>query len=417
MNRRLEKISNPLSGKIRLAGSKSISNRLLIIQALAKDDMHLHGLANADDTKVLQQALSANEYTYDVHHAGTSYRFLCSYLCLQDGVQILTGSDRMKERPIGPLVDALRTLGADITYLEEEGYPPLKIGEANWKKAVETLTIDASISSQFISSLLLIAPHIPGGLQLRLEGNLVSRPYLEMTLNLMTDFGITYSWEDDMINISEQEYTAKDYEVEADWSAASYYFGLAALVPGSEIQLSGLHQNSIQGDQSIVEIMKSLGVESAFKNGVWHLKHIGNHQNEIEQDFLLQPDLAQTVSVVCAGLGVTALFSGLQTLKVKETDRILALQNELLKVQVYLSKLPRKFSKNPSKEYYLQEGKASSEEIPIFPTYKDHRMAMAFACLSAIMPVEIEEADVVSKSYPDFWEDYDSLTSADADFG
>ncbi len=409
MNKTIKKINQPLIGHVELSGSKSISNRLLIIQALCQDDFELSDLATADDTKILQEVLKHKSDTYDVHHAGTSYRFLCSFLCLQPGEQVLTGSSRMKERPIGPLVDALRSLGAEIEYLEEEGYPPLKIGEAHWKQLQSPLKIDATISSQFISSLLLIAPALPYGLDIELVGDLVSRPYLEMTLKLMQEFGIEYSWEDQIIRVRKQDYQAKDYTVEADWSAASYYYNLVAMVPDSVISLGGLRPNSIQGDAEIVHMMKDLGVESSFDDGVLILKHQEEKAPSIEIDFILQPDLAQSIAVCCAGLGISGLFTGLQTLKVKETDRIHALQQELMKVQVFLSKLPPKFSKKSEAKYYIQEGKAQHEAIPSFATYKDHRMAMAFACLAANMDVQIEQAAVVSKSYPDFWSDLASL--------
>ena len=409
MNKKVHKITGPLKGHIQLAGSKSISNRLLIIRALCETDFEIADLANADDTQLLKEVLGQSDSTYDVHHAGTSYRFLCSYLSLKEGEQILTGSSRMKERPIGPLVDALRDLGANIEYLEEEGFPPLKISNSHWKKLEDTLKIDATVSSQFISSLLLVAPCLPYGLRLELVGDLVSRPYLEMTLKIMENFGISYDWTGQVITILPQKYQPKDTVVEADWSAASYYFGLVALVPGSTITLGGLQEYSLQGDAAIVDIMKQLGVDAHFDDGIWHLKHTGDLVITLEQDFLLQPDLAQTVSVTCAGLKMTALFSGLQTLKVKETDRIAALQTELAKVQVWLSKLPAKFSKNKSLEYYMQDGAIHTEDIPVFATYRDHRMAMSLAMLASKMDVIIEDAMVVSKSYPAFWEDLESI--------
>ncbi len=409
MKAKINKIDKPLLGTIQLDGSKSISNRLLIIQSLCEESFEISKLAGADDTVLLQKVLQEEGETYDVHHAGTSYRFLTSFLCLKEGTQLLTGSERMKERPIGPLVDALRHLGASIQYTEKEGYPPLKIGKANWRKLEEPLEIDATISSQFISSLLLIAPYLPYGIELKLVGNLVSRPYLEMTLKLMQEFGITYSWEDDVISIGSQEYKGKDYVVEADWSAASYYFTLVSLVPGSRIGLKGLKKESIQGDSEVVNMMKTLGVDARWEEGVWELEHTEERTGNYEYNFILQPDLAQSIAVCLAGHGINGLFTGLQTLKVKETDRILALQNELQKVQVFLSLLPSKFSKKAIDEMYLQEGKATSENVPFFHTYRDHRMAMSFACLAAVMDVEIEKAMVVSKSYPTFYSDLESL--------
>lgn len=381
----------------------------MIIQALCQDEFQINRLAGADDTVILQRVLQENTDVYDVHHAGTSYRFLTSFLCLQEGSHLLTGSDRMKERPIGPLVDALRKLGAKIEYTENEGYPPLKIDKAEWKQLDSPLEIDASISSQFISSLLLIAPKLPNGLELKLVGDLVSRPYLEMTLELMREFGIDYSWDGDIISITQQEYVGKDYDVEADWSAASYYFVLVSLVAGSKVHLQGLKKESIQGDSEIVGMMLSLGVKARWENEEWILEHSEERTDNYEYNFILQPDLAQSIAVCVGAHGINGLFSGLQTLKVKETDRITALKNELQKVQVYLSLLPNKFSKKSIEEMYLQAGKAVSEETPVFATYKDHRMAMSFACLAAMMDVEIENPMVVSKSYPKFYEDLKSL--------
>ena len=409
MNARIQKINKPLTGTVLLDGSKSISNRLLIIKALCKEEVNLQYLASADDTVVLQKALDEESSTYDVHHAGTSYRFLTSYLCLKDGEQILTGSSRMKERPIGPLVSALRELGASIEYLEAEGYPPLKVGKSEWKNLDKPLEIDSTISSQFISSLLLIAPALPHGLQIRLVGELVSRSYLEMTLKLMAEFGISYQWEEDVIRILPQEYTGDEYIVEADWSAASYYFTLVSLVPGSQVTLKGLKQDSIQGDSAIVEMMESLGVDAEWNGFAWDLKHNSDRTGNFEYNFLLQPDLAQSIAVCLAGHGINGLYTGLQTLKVKETDRIAALQAELQKVSVFLSGLPSKFSKKSSDEMFLQQGKAESDSIPSFSTYRDHRMAMSFACLAAVMDVDIEDPMVVSKSYPAFYEDLKSL--------
>lgn len=409
MKARIKKINNGLKGRVLLDGSKSISNRLLIIQALCEEDFDIKALAGADDTVLLQKVLQEGGTSYDVHHAGTSYRFLTSMLCLKEGTQLLTGSERMKERPIGPLVDALRQLGADIEYLEKEGYPPLNIGEAQWKKQESPIEIDATISSQFISSLLLIAPCLPQGIELRLVGDLVSRTYLEMTLRLMAEFGIDYVWEGDLIKIEHQKYLGRDYVVEADWSAASYYFALTSLVKGSKIELDGLKEESIQGDSKIVEMMKDLGVKAEWKDGLWELENVDIRTDHYEYNFILQPDLAQTIAVVLAGHGINGLYSGLQTLRVKETDRIEALKIELQKLQVFLSELPSKFSKYSEEVFFLQEGKAKSEEKPCFATYRDHRMAMSFACLASLMDVEIEEAMVVSKSYPRFYEDLQSV--------
>ncbi len=407
------KISKPtktIDGAIRLDGSKSISNRVQIIRALCTDDFEIEGLSTSDDSQCLQSLLAnLDQESFDAHHAGTTYRFMTAFLAMQQGSQVLTGSDRMKERPIGKLVDALRLLGAEIEYLEKDGYPPLKIGTPSGQKKQE-VSIDASISSQYLSALLLIAPTLPYGLSLKLEGNLVSRPYLEMTLAIMSHFGIQHSWINEIITIASQEYVARPFIVEADWSAASYYFGICALQKGSRIQLSGLHQESHQGDHKVAELYKILGVESTWQeDGSLLLEQKGTERTILDYDFIEQPDIAQTVAVSCAGLGMKGLFTGLQTLRIKETDRIHALQVELQKLSVFLTEMPMRFSPKKGLQYYMIEGKANIEKVPSFATYKDHRMAMAFAPLAILFDIMIEKHEVVSKSYPNFWNDLSSL--------
>lgn len=405
---RISKISNPIVGEITLKGSKSISNRALIIQALCEENFAIQGLAQAEDTELLATALNQKAPFYDVNHAGTSSRFLAAYLCLQEGEQILTGSESLKKRPIKPLIDALISLGANIEYVEEQGHLPVKIGKSTWTKN-GYVEIAGDISSQYISALLLIAPALPYGLSLKILGELVSRPYLEMTLKCMSYFGITYDWSDDFIHIKKQSYQAKDFVVEADWSAASYYFSLVGAIPNSKVQLNGLFETSMQGDAAITSIMEKIGVKSTWKDNVLTLEHIHKSKEIFEYDFILCPDLAQTVIAYCASQNITGLFTGLKTLKIKETDRITALQKELQKVQVFLTELPKKFSKKSQRNQYLLEGKTALEANTIFATYHDHRMAMSLSVLATINTIQLENPDVIKKSYPGYWKDLQSL--------
>lgn len=406
---KISKEDKKIVGEIQLTGSKSISNRALIIRSLCEENFEIKALAKSHDTGLMQQLLNSDSEIRDAGPAGTTFRFLTAYLALQEGTQILTGTERMKQRPIGVLVDALQKLGANIEYLEKEGYPPLKINAPENFGSNNKLTISAGTSSQYISALLMIAPVLPTGLELTLDDEIVSRPYIEMTLNLMAYFGIKYEWIGNEIHIKPQKYQPKEFTVEADWSAASYYYAMAAFADELDLQLNGLFENSVQGDAVLAEMMESLGVKTTFtENGV-HLSKSGNNRPFFEKDFIRCPDLAQTLFVVCGGLGIQGLFSGLKTLRIKETDRIAAMQTELGKMQVWLSKLPAKFSKNSDKEFYQVEGKAVVENSPQFPTYEDHRQAMAIAPLAMLGEIKIEEPRVVGKSYPDFWKDIQEL--------
>lgn len=402
--------AGPISGSIRLSGSKSISNRVLLLDALTPGSVDISGLSDSDDTRTLQQLLGSTEDVLDTGHAGTTYRFLTAYLATREGQHVLTGSDRMLQRPIGPLVDALRSIGASITYVGKEGYPPLKIGAYDSSSYQRSLTIAADVSSQYISALLMIATTLPDGLRLRFDGEIVSRPYIEMTLRIMRDFGAVYQWVDDhTIDIPSQQYTRSHYEVEADWSAASYYYSIAAIAPQCEIKLQGLTNQELQGDHQISHIGIQQGVCTQYTaTGLLLKKDPSLHAKSlIEYDFVTCPDIAQTVMAMCGALGRSGLYTGLQTLHIKETDRIQAMQTELAKMQVYLSKLPAKFTTKPG-TYYMQEGKAVVDH-PTFSTYHDHRMAMALAPLAVLGPVSFDDPMVVSKSYPRFWEDLTTL--------
>lgn len=406
----LHKPDRKIKGQLRLTGSKSISNRALIIRALSGENFSIDHLAKANDTDLMMELLASTETVRDAGPAGTTFRFLTAYLALQPGSQILTGTERMKQRPIGVLVEALRHLGADIEYMEKDGYPPLRINAPKDIGKTAELSISAGTSSQFISALLMIAPVLPNGLTLHLEGNIVSRSYIEMTLGLMKQFGVEHDWQGQSISIKPQTYRSAPFVVEADWSAASYHYALAAFADELDLQLDGLFPNSFQGDAALVEIMEKFGVHTTFnETGIRLTKNGQALPPMLEWDFILCPDIAQTMAVICAGLGVQGLFTGLETLSIKETDRIKALQNELGKIGGFLSKLPARFSPKSNKEFFMVEGKASLDTEPTFATYEDHRMAMAFAPLAMLGKIQIEEPMVVIKSYPAFYEDLELL--------
>jgi len=393
------KISHPtktINALLKLPTSKSISNRLLIIRALSGTAFPIHQLSDSDDTKALLDALQLSNPVIDVGAAGTSSRFLTAFLSLTQGEWELRGSDRLHERPIKILVDTLLELGADIRYKEKPGFLPLLINGKNLQGG--GVKISGGISSQFISALLMIAPVLEKGLTIELEGDLVSKPYVLMTLSLMNDFGIEHTWEDNIITIPNQTYKAIEYTVEADWSAASYYFLVAALAKKSKLLLDGLFPKSLQGDQAIQPIIEQLGIRSFFMQNWLHLIKAYPTTNHLTFDFTECPDLAQTVVVLCAALGIPATFSGLQTLRRKETDRIAALQTELAKVGAQFT--------SEDDIHFQVKGKVSIPvNTPVFRTYEDHRMAMSFAPLALVLPeIIIDEPMVVSKSHPLFWE-------------
>ena len=401
MSYKISKKDKTLKGRIVLNGSKSISNRALIIRALCTPDFEIRHLSNAEDTATLDRLLSSTETLLDAKAAGTTFRFLTAYLSLQSDTQILTGSARMKHRPVGPLADALQLLGANIQYLEKEGYPPIKIGPPSIGQS-NRLAIEAGISSQFISALLMIAPSLPNGLELELVGDIVSQPYIDMTLNLMAYFGIEWEQKDKMIRIKPQPYQSRDFTIEADWSAASYYYALAALADEVDLHLEGLFEKSVQGDAVLAEMMTVFGVETTFLENSIHLQKNPTVKlpNTFTYHFLSCPDVAQSLAVTCAGLGVKADFSGLQTLRIKETDRIAALETELNKVGI-------NFSESET-DAFAFSGKAVLD-IPEFDTYEDHRMAMSLATLAIQGSVVVHEPEVVQKSYPLFWKDLRGL--------
>ncbi|HSI78117.1 MAG TPA: 3-phosphoshikimate 1-carboxyvinyltransferase [Lunatimonas sp.] len=379
--------------EIPLPSSKSESNRVLIINALTRGKNKLSNLAEARDTQTMIRLLEEDPNIYDVLDAGTTMRFLTAYAALNGRRKILTGTPRMCERPIGILVDALRQLGAEIEYLGKEGYPPLKTKGFD-KQLTNKIQIRGDVSSQYISALLMNGPLLPDGLTLELTGKIGSQTYIEMTLELMKAFGISYSFEGNVIHIAHQAYVPTAFAVESDWSGASYWFSLLACADEGLLYLKGLKQNSLQGDSRIVEIMDKLGIESQFDAmGVKLSKKPIEGIDRI--DFTHCPDLAQTVAVTCALLGQKVEFSGLESLRIKETDRIYALQQELAKINAGLVEGEDEvFTVMPSTDL------PSTVQIH---TYDDHRMAMAFMPLLTKMEVTFDDPEVVNKSYPSFW--------------
>lgn len=390
----------PINGTITLDGSKSISNRALIIRALCDSNFDIAQLSTSDDTKAMLGALTQQKTTIDVGAAGTTMRFLTAYFALQKGEWLLTGSERMKQRPIGVLVEALQQLGASIEYVESSGCPPLKIiGKALEGRKV---SMSAGVSSQYLSALLMIAPVLKNGLQLALIGDLVSKPYLMMTLRLMEYFGVQHEWLGNRIAIAPQHYNSKNFVVESDWSAASYPYALVALSESADLYLNGLQPNSLQGDSVLPEIMAHFGVKTSFTDKGIHLSKQGDVCTHFDYDFIACPDLAQTIAVVCAGLQVSARFTGLQTLSIKETDRTAALRIELAKFGVDF------YQKGDA--WILKPKAGKTATLPIVKTYHDHRMAMAFAPLALRYgELIIDNPMVVTKSYPNYWEDMASL--------
>lgn len=381
-----------------LPASKSISNRALILNALAVNKGNISNLSDANDTHVMQRLLQENAEEANVEDAGTVMRFLTAYYVVINKNKLLTGTARMKERPIGILVDCLRTLGAEITYLEKDGYPPLNL--SNFKSQLtNSLQVRGDVSSQFISALMMIAPSLPQGLTLELTGKIGSKPYIEMTAALMRKFGAAVSFEGSVIKIPQQSLSIQQFTVEGDWSAASYWFAIVALSKEAEIMLPNMALRSLQGDRVIVDIMETLGVVCE-PRGDKLLLLKKDHHTSITWDFTHCPDLAQTVAVVCAAKGIEGTFTGLESLRIKETDRILALQNELGKLNASLKEEGDQWTLIPSTNL------PTSIQIN---TYHDHRMAMAFAPLSTIMNVTIEEPAVTRKSYPKFWDDLRNL--------
>ena len=397
---RLRHQSGNLDGKIQITGSKSESNRMLLLQALFPH-IELENLSNSDDTVAMKSGLENDDDLVDIGHAGTSMRFLTAYYStLENQEKTLTGSSRMQERPIGILVDALRQLGADIIYLKNEGYPPLLI--KGKRLTAREVSLSANISSQFITALMLIAPSLPYGLCLQLEGKITSVPYIEMTLSLLHEIGVKATFSGQHIQVFPKKDIAQaTHAVESDWSSASYYFSMIALSKDADITLSTYKENSLQGDKVLMDIYEPLGVNSMIKNNTLYLQKQALGSKPIQLDLSDAPDIAQTIAVTCYGLGVACDLTGLHTLKIKETDRLVALQKELTKLGAIIEVT--------DKSLHLHKRINPIHPNVLIETYHDHRMAMAFAPLALLVPIRIQDADVVSKSYPGFWKDLGRL--------
>ena len=387
--------------ELKITGSKSESNRVLLLQALF-EGLEIKNVSNSDDSQLMQKALKSNSSVVDIHHAGTAMRFLTAYYATRLGkTTTLTGSSRMQERPIKILVDALNTLGASISYTKNDGYPPLLIeGKTLTKSNVQ---MKANVSSQYISALLLIAPTLENGLTLHLEGEITSTPYIKMTLSLLNDLGVQTSFEINTITVFPfRQLTSKTFVVESDWSSASYFYSIVALSPvGTQIAISEYKSTSLQGDAILQKIYKDLGVESTFNGTTLILKRIEtSFPNCLSIDLSNAPDIAQTIAITCLGLKIDCDLTGLHTLKIKETDRLVALQNEIQKLGTTIT--------ITNKSLQLKSPLNLNSDV-VISTYNDHRMAMAFAPLALKTPLFIDDAEVVSKSYPDFWNDLKAI--------
>ena len=395
---KINKINKPVSGNIQITGSKSETNRLLILQQFYKN-LQIENISNSDDSVLMQKALLSTSNEINIGHAGTAMRFLTSYFAVKENSEIiLTGSHRMKDRPIKILVDALKSLGANIQYLEKEGFPPLKIiGKKLLHNFVE---IDGNVSSQYISALLLIASKLDNGLELTLNGKITSVPYIKMTLSLLNEIGVETSFIENIISVkpNNSKLLPQTLTVESDWSSASYFYSVIALSDiGTEITIASYKKESLQGDSVLVKIYQSFGVTTHYNsNSIRLVKTEETQTSNLEFHLSDAPDIAQTIAVTAFGLGVECYLTGLHTLKIKETDRLIALENELSKLGAQIRVTEESLHLSAAQDFKANQTIA---------TYSDHRMAMAFAPLALRLPyLEIEEEQVVDKSYPEFWE-------------
>jgi len=390
-----------LNISINLPASKSISNRALILNALAYSPYDIQNLSDCDDTQVTMKALDSNDRTFDIGAAGTAMRFLTAFLSKTVGEWVITGSERMKQRPVKLLVDALNSLGARIEYIEKEGFPPLQIFGSVLTGG--EIRMNGGVSSQYISALMMIAPFMQNGLKIILEGNVISVPYIRMTISMMKEYCVKVNFENNVIEIEPQTYQPIKYKVESDWSAASYWYEILSIAGKGQIFLSGLNQNSYQGDSKVAELFMQLGVKTKYQPEGVLLTTTKNNVLKFEYNFVNQPDLAQTFAVTCCLKNIPFHFNGVESLKIKETNRIAALTNELHKLGYVLNE--------PVEGQLAWNGERCepAKEISI-ATYEDHRMAMAFAPTAMVTPITIEHPEVVSKSYPNFWEDLEQLT-------
>ncbi len=406
MNLKLHSQFTIHNSQFTIEGSKSETNRLLILKALYPNIL-LENISNADDSVLMQKALNTDNQIIDINHSGTAMRFLTAYFAQKDGCEVvLMGSDRMHERPIAILVDALRALGANIEYIKNEGFPPLKITGSKITK--NKVSMPANVSSQYISALMLIAPKHNHGLTIELIGQITSKPYIEMTLDLLKNIGVEASFIGNFIKINHLPLTTfhLPFKIESDWSSASYFYGIIALsTVGTALKLSNFKKNSLQGDSILVKIYKDFGVKTVFENDYIILQKKSSNLQFTIYNLQLNdcPDLAQTIAVTCFGLGIGCYLTGLHTLKIKETDRLLALKTELKKLGGTIN------ITNDSLTLAATAANTNHTNVVAIDTYHDHRMAMAFAILAVKFPIIINDASVVSKSYPDFWVDLNKI--------
>ena len=399
---RLSKNNNNLEGKVFLESSKSISNRILIIRALSNQNFKIENLSNADDTllmsKLLKTYKKSNEL--DCSHAGTTLRFLTSFLSIHNGEWILKGSERMHERPIGPLVESLQNIGADIKFIGKENHPPLKIKGKNLSGG--NIEIRGDISSQYISALLMIAPTLNNGLTIKINSKILSRPYIEMTLKLMNQMGVNYHWDNSLIEIEKQNYNCEKFLIENDWSAASFWYSFAALASNAKIEIPLLFKNSIQGDSFLYEVYNKLGISTKFYEKCISIEKANKPVEKLTLDLSDYPDIALPIATTCAGLGIETHLYGLESLQHKESNRLLMIKNELKKfnIECIINSYSIKIKKN-------QILKAPNE---IIKTHNDHRIPMSIAPLCMkVGPIEFENENVVTKSYPKFWQDLKNI--------
>ena len=400
------KKSKTLQSEIVLPASKSISNRLLVMRSLEKALVHFDNLSESDDTYLMRLYLSfiatcsdsKIPMVVDAHNAGTVFRFLTAYLAQKPGKWLVTGSDRMKQRPVADLVDALRSVGAEIEYKEKEGFPPLMI--YGKRLSGNEVKINASTSSQFVSAMMLVAPHFTNGLKIKLTGKAVSTSYIDMTLKLMKDFLVDVDYKDNEIKVHHGHYFVRKLTVEADWSSAAFWYQMVAFLPDARISLLGLQDKSTQGDRFLVDVFEKLGVKTEFSDEGVVLIHSGKVSSDIKFDFSDAPDIVPSVMTTCAALGVKGFFTGIEHLRVKESDRIESMQTELGKIGAQIVE--------KGNGYELIPGKKISEPL-VFDSYKDHRIAMCLAPLALLYDeVKVEDPDVVIKSYPNYWKDLES---------
>ena len=400
---KISSINKTIYGSVDLESSKSISNRLLIIKALCKTKFEIQNLSNAKDTKILNEILNSFETKKEINceDAGTALRFLVAFLATKKGNWKISGSERMHERPIKPLIDSLVKLGSNIHYLENKGFPPIEIKSE--KLTSGKLKLPGNISSQFISALLLIAPTIKGGLNLEITSKVLSKPYIDMTLGLMSEFGIEYSWENNLIKVKEQNYLSKNIKVENDWSAASFWYSFLALSKNGEIQIPNLFNNSIQGDSVLSVIYSKIGIKTEFNEESIILSKTERLAKELELDLSNYPDLALPIIVTCAGLGTKAYLIGLESLKIKESNRLECIKKELSKFNINCE--------INSSSIKIKENQNIVQPTSIIECHNDHRIVMSIAPLCMKVDyVKFDDKEVVNKSYPKFWEDFDRVS-------